>query len=199
MPQSAPQPPQPIPPRAEGGVPKTTDSGVLFRALVEAGADPGLAYTAEAGTKSMVSEAVATQVQPILVEMRQLFAEQDRKLDALAAKVAEHGLKLDALAAKYAEHDRKLDALAAKYAEHDRKLDALAAKYAEHDRKLDALAAQVGEHDHKLDALTTEVRRTNEVVDVKLDGIRRELRLIWGALGISLTVWLVVLGYLLSN
>ncbi len=164
MPQSAPQPPKPIPARAESGVPKSTDSGVLFRALVEAGADPGLAYTAEAGTKSMVSEAVATQVQPILVEMRQLFAEQERR-----------------------------------FAEQDRKLDALAAKYAEHDRKLDALAAHVGEHDHKLDALTTEVRRTNEVVDVKLDGIRRELRLIWGALGISLTVWLVVLGYLLSN
>ena len=39
----------------------------------------------------------------------------------------------------------------------------------------------------------------DEVVGVKLDGIRREMRLIWGALGISLTVWLVVLGYLLTN
>ena len=52
--QSELQLPKPIP-RAESGVPKSTGSGVLFRALVEAGVDPGLAYTAEAGTKSMVS------------------------------------------------------------------------------------------------------------------------------------------------
>ena len=64
----------------------------------------------------MVSEAVATQVQPILVEMRQMFAAQERRFDA---------------------------------------------------------------QERKLDALTAEVQRVNEVVDVKLDGIRREMRLIW--------------------
>lgn len=98
----------------------------------------------------MVSEAVATQVQPILVEMRRQFAETQRRFE---------------------EMDRRLAAV---------------------ERRLDG-------HDRKLDALTAQVQRVSEVVDVKLDGVRRELRLIWGALGISLTVWLVVLGYLLTN
>ena len=109
-----------------------------------------VAYTGEEGTQSMVSEAVATQVQPILVEMRQMFAAQERRFDAL-----------------------------------ERRFDALEQRFDAQERRLDALAA--------------EVQRVNEVVDVKLDGIRREMRLIWGALGISLTVWLVVLGYLLTN
>ena len=91
----------------------------------------------------MVSEAVATQVQLILVEMRQMFAVQEQRFAAL---------------------ERRFDA-----------------------------------QERKLDALTAEVQRVDEVVGVRLDGLRREMRLIWGALGISLTVWLVVLGYLLTN
>ena len=98
----------------------------------------------------MVSEAVATQVQPILVEMRQMFAVQEQRFAAL---------------------ERRFDAL---------------------ERRFDA-------QERKLDALTAEVQRVDEVVGVRLDGLRREMRLIWGALGISLTVWLVVLGYLLTN
>ena len=124
--------------------------GALFRALVDGGADAMVAYNAEEGTKSMVSEAVATQVQPILVEMRQMFAAQERRFAAL-------------------------------------------------ERRFDALEQRFDAQERKLDALTAEVQRVNEVVGVKLDGLRREMRLIWGALGISLTVWLVVLGYLLTN
>ena len=122
----------------------------LFRALVDGGADAMVAYNAEEGTQSMVSEAVATQVQPILVEMRQMFAVQEQRCAAL-------------------------------------------------EQRFDALEQRFDAQERKLDALTAEVQRVNEVVDVKLDGIRREMRLIWGALGISLTVWLVVLGYLLTN
>ena len=109
-----------------------------------------VAYNAEEGTQSMVSEAVATQVQPILVEMRQMFAVQEQRFAAL---------------------ERRFDAL---------------------ERRFDA-------QERKLDAVTAEVQRVDEVVGVRLDGLRREMRLIWGALGISLTVWLVVLGYLLTN
>ena len=134
--------PQPEPQPASTA-PKPGASGTLFRALVDAGADAVVAYTAEEGMQAMVSAAVATQVQPILVEMRQLFAVQERRLDVLERRVAEC------------------------------------------DRKLDAVAA--------------ENQKTNEVLAVKLDALRRELRLIWGALGISLTVWLAVLGYLLTN
>ena len=67
------------------------------------------------------------------------------------------------------------------------------------EQRFDALEQRFDAQERKLDALTAEVQRVNEVVDVKLDGIRREIRLIWGALGISLTVWLVILGYLLTN
>ena len=145
--------------------------GALFGALVDAGADAMVAYNAEEGTKSMVSEAVATQVQPILVEMRQMFAAQERRFDALEQR-------FDALEQRFDAQERRFDAL-------EQRFDAL-------EQRFDAL-------ERKLDALTAEVQRVNEVVDVKLDGIRREMRLIWGALGISLTVWLVVLGYLLTN
>ena len=151
-PDEASPPPQPSKPERQPPetAPKPGAKGALFRALVDAGADAMVAYNAEEGTKSMVSEAVATQVQPILVEMRQMFAAQERRFDAL-------------------------------------------------EQRFDALEQRFDAQERKLDALTAEVQRVNEVVDVKLDRIRREMRLIWGALGISLTVWLAVLGYLLTN
>ena len=146
-------PPDP-PPKPESQPPETVRKpgakGALFRALVDGGADAMVAYNAEEGTQSMVSEAVATQVQPILVEMRQMFAVQEQRFAAL-------------------------------------------------ERRFDALEQRFDAQERKLDALTAEVQRVDEVVGVRLDGLRREMRLIWGALGISLTVWLVVLGYLLTN
>ena len=151
-----PQPPKPEPQPPET-VRKPAAKGALFRALVDGGADAMVAYNAEEGTQSMVSEAVATQVQPILVEMRQMFAVQERRFDAL---------------------EQRFDA---------------------QEQRFDALERRFDAQERKLDALTAEVQRVNEVVGVRLDGLRREMRLIWGALGISLTVWLVVLGYLLTN
>ena len=59
----------------------------------------------------MVSETLTPQLQPFLLEMRQRFDAQDRKLDALAA---ETDRKLVALAEGAAERDRKLDVLAAR-------------------------------------------------------------------------------------
>ena len=85
------------------------------------------------------------------------------------------------------------------FAEQERRFAEQRRQIAEQGRKLDALTAQVAEHGRRLDALTAEVQRVNEVVAVKLDGLRREMRLMWGALGISLTVWLAVLGYLLTS
>ena len=146
--------PPPQSPKPESQPPETVRKpgakGALFRALVDGGADAMVAYNAEEGTQSMVSEAVATQVQPILVEMRQMFAVQEQRFAAL-------------------------------------------------ERRFDALEQRFDAQERKLDALTAEVQRVDEVVGVRLDGLRREMRLIWGALGISLTVWLVVLGYLLTN
>ena len=86
-----------------------------------------------------------------------------------------------------------------RFAEMQRRFDAMDRRLDEMDRRLDEMDRRLDEQSRKLDALAAEVQRVNEVVDVKMDGLRRELRLIWGALGISLTVWLVVLGYLLTN
>lgn len=109
-----------------------------------------LAYTGTEETKSMVSESVAAQVQPILVEMRQFFREQGQVL-------AEHGRVL-------AEHSRVL---------------------AEQGRRLESLGA--------------DVQGLKETVDVKLDALKTEIRLIWGALGVLVTVLIAVFGFLFTD
>ena len=126
-PSSAPErkpsePPADAPPSGpDAATPRPAEEGAIFRALVDAGAEAMVAYTAEQRIRTMVSEAVAPQLQPFLLEMRQLFAaqerrsdEQDRKLDTLTEvvtklthTVATHGEKL-------AEHDRKLDVIVAR-------------------------------------------------------------------------------------
>ena len=159
--------------------------GALFRALVDAGADPLVTYTADEQAESMVSESVAVQVQPILADIRHQFAERDRKLDALTEAGAEYGRKLDALTEAGTEYGRKLDALTEAGAEYGRKLDALAEAGAERDRKLDAIVA--------------EIRGLKEVIAVRVDAQDREMRLIWGALGVLLTVLTVVFGFLFAG
>ena len=78
------EPPNPGPSAPDDTPPKPSVKGALFRALVDAGADPLVAYTADEQAESMVSESIAVQVQPILADIRHQFAERDRKLDALA-------------------------------------------------------------------------------------------------------------------
>ena len=177
--------PNPGPSAPDDTPPKPGVKGALFRALVDAGADPLAAYTADEQARSMVSESVAVQVQPILADIRHQFAEHGRKLDALTEADAEHGRKLDALTEAGAEYGRKLDALAEGAVERDRKLDALAEGAAERDRKLDAIVA--------------EIRGLKEVIGVRADAQKRELRLIWGALGVLLTVLTVVFGFLFTG
>ena len=177
--------PNPGPSAPDDTPPKPGVKGALFRALVDAGADPLVAYTADEQAESMVSERVAVQVQPILANIRHQFAEHGRKLDALTEADAEHGRKLDALTEAGAEYGRKLDALAEGAVERDRKLDALAEGAAERDRKLDAIVA--------------EIRGLKEVIGVRADAQKRELRLIWGALGVLLTVLTVVFGFLFTG
>ena len=55
----------------------------------------------------MASESAAAQIQPVLLEIRQLarrmderFTVVEQKLDALTARVADHDTKLDVLAAR---------------------------------------------------------------------------------------------------
>ena len=86
-----------------------------------------------------------------------------------------------------------------RFAEMERRFAEMERRFAEMEQRLAEQERRSAEQSRKLDALSADVQRVNEVVDAKMDGLRRELRLIWGALGISLTVWLVVLGYLLTN
>ena len=149
---------------SEHAPPQPGDQGALFRALVDAGADAVLAYTGTEETKFMVSESVAAQVQPILVEMRQLFREQGQVLTEHSRVLAEHSRVL-------AEHSRVL---------------------AEHGRVL-------AEQGQRLESLGADVQGLKETVDVKLDALKTEIRLIWGALGVLVTVLIVVFGFLFTN
>ena len=85
------------------------------------------------------------------------------------------------------------------FAEHGRKLDALAEGAVERDRKLDALAEGAVERDRKLDAIAAEIQGLKEVIGVRVDAQEREMRLIWGALGVLLTVLTVVFGFLFTG
>ncbi len=104
------------PPDADNTAPKPAEEGAIFHALLDAGVEAKLAYTAEKRMHSMTSETVAEHTRPILEEVRQL-AEMVRDLTGevrnLAKAEAEQDRKLDELAKAVASHDRKLDVLAA--------------------------------------------------------------------------------------
>ena len=114
-PRKTTQPSEASTPAPDAPTPKAAEEGAIFRALLDAGAEAMVAYTAEKRMHTMVSEAVAPQLQPFLVEMRRQFDEIDRRFD---------------------EHDRRFDEL-------DRRFDALAATVAEHDRKLEVIVARL--------------------------------------------------------
>lgn len=105
--RDTPQPTAAPRPDPETAIPRPAEDGAIFRALVEAGAEAMVAYTAEKRLHTMLSEAVASQLQPFIAEMRRRFDEIDRRLD-------EHDRRLDALSATVAEHDRKLEVIVAR-------------------------------------------------------------------------------------
>ena len=82
MAQPAPTSPAPKPasptdaalPGPESTPAKRTPLSALFHTLLEAGFDAPLAYTAETHVNTMSSQAAATQVQPLIAEMRQTMA-----------------------------------------------------------------------------------------------------------------------------
>ena len=136
---------------------KTGTNGALFRALMDAGADAVVAYTADQGMHSAVVAAVGTQVQPILLELRQFAAAVEQRLGGL---------------------EQRLDTL---------------------EQRLDTLEQRMDTLERRLADLVAEVRRDREIADAKFDLIRRELRLIWGALGVMVAVQLAILGTLLAR
>ena len=124
---------------------------------MDAGADAVVAYTADQGMHSAVVAAVGTQVQPILLELRQFAAAVEQRLDTLEQRLG--GLE----------------------------------------QRLDTLEQRMNTLERRLADLVAEVRRDREIADAKFDLIRRELRLIWGALGVMVAVQLAILGTLLAK
>ena len=123
-PKPAPPPPDVPPPVPDGAAPEPPEEGAIFHALLDAGVEAKLAYTAEKRMHAMTAQTVAEHTQPILLEIRQLAtagAERHRELaadiQALTETVAKHHRELtadiQALKEDGAERDRKLDVLAA--------------------------------------------------------------------------------------
>ena len=119
--QPAPQPPAPEPPGTpapsaadrpppdpNAANPETTEEGTLFHALLDAGAEAKVAYTAEKRLYAMISETIAPQLQPLVAEVCRRF---DERFDRIERRLDEHDHRLDALAAAGVERDRKLDVL----------------------------------------------------------------------------------------
>lgn len=97
-------PPGGSPRRRPNGHP--TARGDLFRALVDAGAEAMVAYTAERGTEAMVLDIVVAQIQPVLVEVQRLRSDTNARFDAMDSR-------MDKLAEDGAKRDRQLEALMA--------------------------------------------------------------------------------------
>ncbi len=105
-PNSAPPPPDVPPPVPDGAAPEPAEEGAIFHALLDAGVEAKLAYTAEKRMHAMTAQTVAEHTQPILLEIRQFATASAERHRTLAADI-------QALKEAVAAHDRKLDVLAA--------------------------------------------------------------------------------------
>ena len=129
MPQPTPPPldpeppPKPVPtpetppPGSDAAASQPADEGAVFHALLDAGVEARLAYTAEKKMRAMTSDTVAAHTRPILAEVRDLAA-QGRDLASevrqLASEVRELAAEVRELAQAGAERDRRLDVIVAR-------------------------------------------------------------------------------------
>ncbi len=129
--------PNPVdPPDKSVGLSK---KGALFRALLKAGCDAEVAYTALEEARSMAGENVTARIEGQLTDFNQLAAQVRGELRELKNLIAEQGETLT-------HHGAKLDVLA-----------------------------------------------------VRMDGLKTEMRLMWGALGALVTVLGLVFTLLFSR
>ena len=150
-----------------------------------------VAYTAEEQIRTMTSEAVAPQLRPVLVEIREMFATQNQRFER---RFDEHARKLDAVARAGVERDRRIDALAAAGVERDRRLDRLTEAV---DRLTEAVARlthSVADHGTRLAAHD----RKLDVIVAQLDGLKVLGRVIVGALTLLFTALMAVVGFLFT-
>ena len=105
-PKRARPPAETPPPGTDASAPKPAEEGAIFHALLDAGVQARVAYTAEKRMHAMTAQTVAEHTQPILLEIRQLATASAERHRTLAADI-------QALKEAVAAHDRKLDVLAA--------------------------------------------------------------------------------------
>ena len=105
-PKRARPPAETPPPGTDASAPKPAEEGAIFHALLDAGVQARVAYTAEKRMHAMTAQTVAEHTQPILLEIRQLATASAERHRTLAADI-------QALKEAGAECDRKLDVLAA--------------------------------------------------------------------------------------
>ncbi len=198
--KTSPQPSPSSPPATgpDNPAPKRGEKGAMFRALVKAGCDAPAAYNAEAEVGSMAAENVVAQLgaqfQLGFMELRQLCREN-------AEGLVEQGKKLEALTEAGIERDRKLDVLAAEVnglrgvltAEVTGLKEVLTAEVTGLKEVLTAEVTGLKE------VLTAEVTGLKEISAARTDALKMEFRLVWGALGVLVTVLLAVFGFLFTR
>ena len=183
--------------------------GALFRALVEAGAGAAVAYTASDETENMISERISIEVRPILTEMRQTGAEHTRSFDSLNRRVDTLNRRVDTLSRRGDALNRRVDTLSRRVDALGRRVDALTSVVAENSRRLDNLeekletltqvvAGLAAKLDDVIEAQAATDRRL-DVIATRLDSLRGELRLLWGALGLLVTALIAVFGVLFAG
>ena len=106
--------------------------GELFRALVNAGVDAVVAYTAERDTEAMIVEVAAAQSLPVLQEIQRLRRDMDARFDATDARFDATDARFDA---RFDAVGKQLEAMGAQLA------DAIQ-NGAQRDLQLASLAAQ---------------------------------------------------------
>ena len=112
-PKPASPPPDVPPPVPDGAPPEPAEEGAIFHALLDAGVEAKLAYTAEKRMHAVTSKTIAEHTQPILVEVRQLAAQVRDLAETVAKHHRELTADIQALKEDGAGRDRKLDVLTA--------------------------------------------------------------------------------------
>ena len=146
--------------------------GELFRALVNAGADAVVAYTAERDTEAMIVEVAAAQSLPVLQEIQRLRRDMDARSDATDARF---DARFDATDARF---DARFDATDARF---DARFDAVG-------KQLEAMGAQLA------DAIQNGAQR-----DLQLASLAAQTRLISVGFGLLVTVLIAVFGFLFTK
>ncbi len=163
--------------------------GELFRALVNAGADAVVAYTAERDTEAMIVEVAAAQSLPVLQEVQRLRRDMEARFDATDARFE---ARFDATDARFdatdARFEARFDAIDSRFDAIDARFDAVGKQIEAVGKQLEAMGAQLA------DAIQDGARR-----DRQLAALAAQTRLILAGFGVLVTVLIAVFGFLFTR